>query len=40
MLSRDPHKHFNWAGNAICIAIAGAAWVVSDSISAAAKNEN
>jgi uncharacterized membrane protein YphA (DoxX/SURF4 family) len=25
-------NHFNWAGNAISIAIAGAAWVVSDSI--------
>jgi uncharacterized membrane protein YphA (DoxX/SURF4 family) len=28
--------HFNWAGNAICIALAGAAWIVSDAISAAA----
>jgi uncharacterized membrane protein YphA (DoxX/SURF4 family) len=37
MLYRDPHNHFNWAGNAICIALAGAAWVASDSISAAAK---
>jgi uncharacterized membrane protein YphA (DoxX/SURF4 family) len=35
-LSRGPNNHFNWAGNAICIALAGAAWVVSDSISAAA----
>ncbi|MGD0942207.1 MAG: hypothetical protein ABR905_21145 [Terracidiphilus sp.] len=26
------HDHFNWAGNAICIAIAGAIWAVSDSI--------
>ena len=32
-----PSNHFNWGGNAITIAIAGAAWVVSDSISAAAK---
>jgi uncharacterized membrane protein YphA (DoxX/SURF4 family) len=32
-----PSNHFNWSGNAISIAIAGAAWVVSDSISAAAK---
>lgn len=32
-----PRNHFNWAGNAICIAIAGAAWVVSDSICQAAK---
>ncbi len=32
-----PGNHFNWAGNAISIALAGASWVVSDSISAAAK---
>jgi uncharacterized membrane protein YphA (DoxX/SURF4 family) len=38
-LSYRPTNHFNWAGNAICIALAGAAWVVSDSISAAAKNK-
>jgi uncharacterized membrane protein YphA (DoxX/SURF4 family) len=31
-LIADPRNHFNWAGNAICIALAGAAWVVSDSI--------
>src|SRR5580693_6229519 len=36
-LSAGPNNHFNWAGNAICIALAGASWVVSDSISAAAK---
>ncbi|MGA3047072.1 MAG: hypothetical protein ABSD67_10640 [Terracidiphilus sp.] len=36
-LSAAPTNHFNWAGNAISIAIAGASWVVSDSISAAAK---
>jgi uncharacterized membrane protein YphA (DoxX/SURF4 family) len=36
-LHADPHNHFNWAGNAISIAIAGAAWVVSDSICQAAK---
>ena len=36
-LSAGPSNHFNWAGNAISIAIAGASWVVSDSISAAAK---
>jgi uncharacterized membrane protein YphA (DoxX/SURF4 family) len=36
-LSAAPRNHFNWAGNAICIALAGASWVVSDSISAAAK---
>jgi len=34
-----PHNHFNWAGNAICIALAGAAWVVSDSIGATAKTK-
>jgi len=32
-----PHAHFNWAGNAINTAIAGATWAVSDSISRAAK---
>ena len=36
-LFAGPRNHFNWAGNAICIALAGASWVVSDSISAAAK---
>jgi uncharacterized membrane protein YphA (DoxX/SURF4 family) len=36
-LSAEPSNHFNWAGNAISIAIAGASWVVSDSISAAAR---
>jgi uncharacterized membrane protein YphA (DoxX/SURF4 family) len=38
-LSAGPASHFNWAGNAICIALAGASWVVSDSISAAAKTK-
>ena len=38
-LSGRPNNHFNWAGNAICIALAGAAWVVSDSIGAAAKTK-
>lgn len=32
-----PHDHFNWAGNAISIALSGAAWVVADSICRAAK---
>jgi uncharacterized membrane protein YphA (DoxX/SURF4 family) len=27
-----PHDHFNWAGNAISVALSGAPWVVSDSI--------
>ena len=31
-LIAGPHNHFNWAGNAISIAIAGAAWLVSDSV--------
>jgi uncharacterized membrane protein YphA (DoxX/SURF4 family) len=35
-LYAGPSKHFNWAGNAICIALAGASWVISDSIGAAA----
>jgi hypothetical protein len=38
-LSAGPSNHFNWSGNAICIALAGASWVVSDSISAAAKTK-
>src|ERR1700691_1046795 len=38
-LSAGPNSHFNWAGNAISIALAGASWVVSDSISAAAKTK-
>jgi uncharacterized membrane protein YphA (DoxX/SURF4 family) len=38
-LAGGPDKHFNWAGNAICIALAGASWVVSDSISTAADTE-
>jgi uncharacterized membrane protein YphA (DoxX/SURF4 family) len=39
-LSAGPRTHFIWAANAICIALAGASWVVSDSISAAAKQPN
>ena len=35
-LSAAPRNHFNWAANAISIALAGASWVVSDVISAAA----
>ena len=38
-LTAGPSNHFNWAGNAICVALAGASWVVSDSISAAAKTK-
>jgi uncharacterized membrane protein YphA (DoxX/SURF4 family) len=36
-VSAPPSGHFNWAGNAISIAIAGASWVVSDSISHTAR---
>jgi uncharacterized membrane protein YphA (DoxX/SURF4 family) len=35
-LFAGPHDHFNWAGNAISIALSGAPWVVSDSICRAA----
>ncbi|MGC1461318.1 MAG: hypothetical protein WA802_03900 [Terracidiphilus sp.] len=38
-ISAGPSNHFNWAGNAISIAIGGASWVVSDSISAAARTK-
>ena len=38
-LLAGPRDHFNWAGNAICVAIAGAVWAVSDSICRAAKRE-
>ncbi|MGH9513704.1 MAG: hypothetical protein ACRD2U_16365 [Terriglobales bacterium] len=30
VLFADPHKLFNWAGNAENLAIAGAAWIVAD----------
>jgi hypothetical protein len=30
-----PHEHFNWSGNGINLVMAGAAWVVADSINAA-----
>jgi uncharacterized membrane protein YphA (DoxX/SURF4 family) len=36
-LLTGPHDHINWAGNAICVALAGAPWVVSDAICRAAK---
>jgi uncharacterized membrane protein YphA (DoxX/SURF4 family) len=39
-LHAAPSSHFNWAGNAISISLTGAAWVVSDSISASAKAES
>jgi uncharacterized membrane protein YphA (DoxX/SURF4 family) len=31
-LLADPRDHFNWAGNAVSVAIAGATWAISDSI--------
>jgi uncharacterized membrane protein YphA (DoxX/SURF4 family) len=37
ILIAAPRMHFNWAGNGIDLAIAGAAWVVSDSISRSAR---
>jgi len=36
-LHSGPHNHFNWGGNAITIAMAGASWVVSDAISQGVK---
>jgi uncharacterized membrane protein YphA (DoxX/SURF4 family) len=36
-LFAEPGNHFNWSGNAISVAIAGATWAVSDSICRAAK---
>jgi uncharacterized membrane protein len=38
-LAAAPHDHFIWAGNVICIAMAAAAWVVSDAISQTGKTE-
>jgi len=29
-----PHVHFSWAGNGIGLALAGAAWVIADALSA------
>jgi len=29
-LFKDPHNHMNWAGNAMNLAIAGAAWIMAD----------
>jgi uncharacterized membrane protein YphA (DoxX/SURF4 family) len=36
-LFASPHVHFSWSGNAICLALAGAAWVVADLISGSQK---
>jgi uncharacterized membrane protein YphA (DoxX/SURF4 family) len=38
-LFAQPHEHMVWAGNAINLAIIGAAWVVADSIASVAGNE-
>lgn len=35
-----PHDHFPWAGNAVSVAMAGAAWVVADSLSYAEQRLN
>jgi len=32
ILFSDPHQMFNWAGNAVNLAICGAAWIVSDYV--------
>ncbi len=34
-----PHDHFSWAGNGISLAMAAAAWVVADTISAEAHSK-
>ena len=31
-LAASPHAHFEWAGNAVSLALAGGAWVVADAI--------
>jgi hypothetical protein len=36
MLIAQP-SHFNWAGNAINLALTGAAWVIADSIASRRK---
>ena len=36
-LLAGPHEYFNWAGNAISVAMCGAAWVVADSIGRSVK---
>ena len=38
-LIAGPHDHFNWAGNAISVALSGAPWVVADSICRSARRE-
>jgi hypothetical protein len=37
-LAAGPGNHFNWAANAISVSIAGAAWVVADSLGASARD--
>lgn len=38
-LVAGPHEHFNWAGNAISLALVGAPWVIADSMSRKAKRK-
>ncbi|HEY1803826.1 MAG TPA: hypothetical protein VGG45_05050 [Terracidiphilus sp.] len=33
----EPHAHFNWAGNAVSLAMVAAAWVVADTLSESRK---
>ena len=36
-LAAGPHDHFNWAANAISVALCGAPWVIADSLTRSAK---
>jgi uncharacterized membrane protein YphA (DoxX/SURF4 family) len=36
-LLAGPHEHFNWAANAISVALSGASWVIADSLTRSAK---
>lgn len=38
-LFTSPHEHFNWSANGIATALAGACWVVSDSIAEGAERK-
>jgi hypothetical protein len=35
-----PHDHFSWAGNAVSVAMAGAAWVVAGSLNHSPSKSN
>ena len=39
-LFKDAHNHMNWCGNAMNLAIAGAAWIMADSIRDAHAQKN